>query len=181
MQIAELIKLIKNKKINGLNCDSRLVKRNSIFVAVKGAREDGSKFIAEAVDRGASFVVCDSRVKLSHSKLTTFIKVKDTRLALAQLASQFYKNPSRKVKVIGITGTNGKTTITYLLEAILKEAGLPSGVIGTINYRFKNKIIPAKNTTPGPIELQSMLARMQKEKISYTVMTNSNQAPKKLG
>ena len=176
MQIAELVKLIKNKRISGLSSNSRRVKKNSIFVAIRGAKEDGSKFINEAVERGAKFVVCDSKAKVNRLKSAAFIKVKDTRLALAELAVRFYRNPSRKVKVIGITGTNGKTTITYLLEAILKEAKISSGVIGTINYRFKNKVILAKNTTPGPLELQSILARMEKEKIKYAVMEVSSHA-----
>ena len=176
MQIAELVKLIKNYKVSGLSCNSRLVKKNSIFVAVQGAREDGSKFIAEAVDRGAKFIVCDPRVKISRLGPAAVIRVKDTRLALARLAAQFYRYPSQRIRVIGITGTNGKTTITYLLEAILREAGFPSGVIGTVNYRFKDKVIPAKNTTPGPIELQSILARMEKAKIKYAAMEVSSHA-----
>ncbi|MFA5150144.1 MAG: UDP-N-acetylmuramoyl-L-alanyl-D-glutamate--2,6-diaminopimelate ligase [Candidatus Omnitrophota bacterium] len=176
MQIAELVKLIKNQEISGLSSNSRLVRKNSIFVAVKGSRKDGSRFINEAVDRGAKFVVCDAGVKVNRFKPAEFIRVKNTRLALAGLASQFYRNPSRKVKVIGITGTNGKTTITYLLEAILKEAKFSSGVIGTINYRFKDKVIPAKNTTPGPVELQSILARMEKEKIKYAAVEVSSHA-----
>lgn len=176
MPIAELIKLIKERKVSGLSCNSRLVKKGSIFVAVKGAREDGGKFIAEAVDRGAKFIVCDPKVKINRLGSAAVIRVRDTRLALARLAVQFYGNPSQRVKVIGITGTNGKTTITYLLEAILKEAGSSCGVIGTINYRFKNKVIPAKNTTPGPIELQSMLARMEEEKIKYAAMEVSSHA-----
>ncbi|MDD2927388.1 MAG: UDP-N-acetylmuramoyl-L-alanyl-D-glutamate--2,6-diaminopimelate ligase [Candidatus Omnitrophica bacterium] len=176
MQIAELVRLIKNQKIRGLSSNSRLVKKDSIFVAVKGNRKDGSRFINEAVDRGAKFVVCGTEVKVDRLKPAEFIRVKDTRLALAGLASQFYRNPSRKVKVIGITGTNGKTTITYLLEAILQKAKFSSGVIGTINYRFTDKVIPAKNTTPGPVELQSLLARMEKEKIKYAPVEVSSHA-----
>jgi len=176
MRAEELIKLIKNNQVSGITADSKRVKKNFIFVAVKGVQLDGSKFIDEALARGARFIVCDAGVKLNCSVSAEFIKVKDTRLALAELAASFYKNPSKKLKVIGITGTNGKTTITYLLEALLKEAALCPGVIGTINYRFKHKIIPAKNTTPGPVELQSMLAEMAKKGVAYLAMEVSSHA-----
>ena len=177
MRIEEIIELIERNKISGISSNSRLIGRGFIFVAVKGAKEDGSKFIDEALSRGARFVVYDSRVRAAHyGPLAVFIKVKDTRLALARLAVSFYKNPSSKVKVIGITGTNGKTTVTYLLEALLKEAGLNPGVIGTVNYRFKNKIIPAKNTTPGALELQSVLAGMVDKGVDYVAMEASSHA-----
>ncbi|MDD2679807.1 MAG: UDP-N-acetylmuramoyl-L-alanyl-D-glutamate--2,6-diaminopimelate ligase [Candidatus Omnitrophica bacterium] len=176
MRTEDLVRLIKNKKIRGLSSNSRLVKKDFVFVAVKGAREDGSKFINAALKRGAKFIVCDTQAKVGRLGKAALIRVRDTRLALARLAAQFYRHPSRKIKVVGITGTNGKTTITYLLEAILKEAKFSSGVIGTINYRFKHKVIPAKNTTPGPLELQSMLARMEKEKIKYVAMEVSSHA-----
>lgn len=176
MRAEELIKLIKNKMVSGISSNSRLAGKNFIFVAVKGAQLDGSKFIDEAISKGAGFIVCDSGVKIRPDRGVEFIKVKDTRLALALLAACFYGDPSEKVKVIGITGTNGKTTITYLLEAILKEAGRHPGVIGTINYRYKNKIFPAKNTTPGPVEIQSMLADMAKKGIGYAAMEVSSHA-----
>lgn len=176
MQIEGLIKLITNHKVSGVSCNSQSVRENFIFVAVKGAKEDGSKFIDQALSRGARFVVYAKGVKAGRSKRATFIKVNDTRLALARLAAHFYQHPSKKVKVIGITGTNGKTTVTYLLEAIIKEAGLLPAVIGTINYRFKDKVIRAFNTTPGALELQSMLADMAKEKIDYAAMEVSSHA-----
>jgi len=110
------------------------------------------------------------------SEEASFIKVKDTRLALAKLAVKFYDHPSSNIKVIGITGTNGKTTVSYLIEALLKEAGFAPAVIGTVNYRFKNRVIPSKNTTPGPLELQSMLADMVREKINYAIMEVSSHA-----
>ena len=109
-------------------------------------------------------------------KNINFIEVKDTRKVLAKLVTEFYGDPSSRLKVIGITGTNGKTTISYLLEALLKESGLNPAVIGTVNYRFRDKVIPAKNTTPGPIELQSMLADMLSVGVDYTVMEVSSHA-----
>ncbi len=92
------------------------------------------------------------------------------------MAAEFYGNPSEKIKVVGITGTNGKTTLSYLLEAILKEANKIPAVIGTINYRFKDKVIPSKNTTPGPIELQSMLSDMHGSGVDYCLMEVSSHA-----
>jgi UDP-N-acetylmuramoyl-L-alanyl-D-glutamate--2,6-diaminopimelate ligase len=176
MRIEDLIKIIEKRRTGGITDKSGLVGKDFIFVAVKGAKADGSRFINEAVKNGAKFVVCDSKTKTVNPKSISFVKVRDTRGALSELAVSFYKDPSRKIKVIGVTGTNGKTTITYLLEALLKEAKLPAGVIGTINYRFKNKIIPAKNTTPGPLELHSMLSGMFKDGARYVAMEVSSHA-----
>jgi len=176
MRIEELVKLIEERKISGISSDSKRIKKGFIFVAVKGAKKDGSRFIDEALYRGAGFIVCDSKAKAGNSNKAVFIKVKDTRSALAILADSFYRNPSSKIKVIGITGTNGKTTVTYLLEALLKEARSNPAVIGTVNYRYKNKIIPAKNTTPGPLELQSLLADMLKKEVDYVAMEVSSHA-----
>ena len=176
MRIIELIRIIEKRQVGGITDKSGFVRKDFIFVAVKGAKLNGSRFINEAIENGAKFVVCDSKVKTVNSKSVSFVKVKDTRSALSELAARFYKNPSENLKVVGVTGTNGKTTVTYLLEALLKELKVPAGVIGTINYRFKNKIMPAKNTTPGPIEIQSMLAGMLKEGIRYVAMEVSSHA-----
>jgi len=175
MKIRKLIKSLDN--FSGISCNSKLVCNNFIFVAIKGTRENGNRFIDEAIDRGAKTVIVSSDVYRRPSSVKIpFIKVKDTRRALAELAVAFYGNPSAKIKVVGITGTNGKTTISYLIEALLKEAKVLPSVIGTVNYRFKDKIFPSKNTTPGPIELQSMLAQMQKEGINYCLMEVSSHA-----
>ncbi|MDO8662052.1 MAG: UDP-N-acetylmuramoyl-L-alanyl-D-glutamate--2,6-diaminopimelate ligase [Candidatus Omnitrophota bacterium] len=176
MRVEELTKLIKNRKVSGISSNSKTIRKNFIFVAVKGSQIDGSKFIGEALAKGAKFIVCDSNVKIKYSGPVKFIRVKDTRFALARLAACFYNDPSEKIKVIGITGTNGKTTISYLLEAILKESEAYPGVIGTVNYRYKNKVIPAKNTTPGPVEIQSLLADMAKGGIDYAAMEVSSHA-----
>lgn len=164
-------------EVKGLACDSSSVKDGFIFVAIKGTHEDGHRFIDEAIDRGAGAVVaCSSWFVSGRSAKIPVILVKDTRNALAKLAAQFYGRPSDKLKFIGVTGTNGKTTVTYLLEAILKEAGFNPGVIGTVNYRFNKKVIPSKNTTPGPLELQEMFSMMSKDGCDYVAMEVSSHA-----
>ncbi|MDD5237688.1 MAG: UDP-N-acetylmuramoyl-L-alanyl-D-glutamate--2,6-diaminopimelate ligase [Candidatus Omnitrophica bacterium] len=165
-------------EVKGITSNSKLVGSNFIFVAIKGNRQDGNIFIKEAIENGAKVIIASGLKThgLLSSNNVSFIKVKDTRQVLAKIAAQFYGNPSFKVKVVGITGTNGKTTISYLIEALLKKAKRSTAVIGTVNYRFNDKLIPAKNTTPGPVELESMLAQMAKEKIDYAIMEVSSHA-----
>ena len=168
---------IKDFDVRGISCDSKKISENFIFVAIKGNNADGHRFIKEAIDRGAKAVILQStEYRAQITEKISFIAVEDTRKALAKLAREFYGNPSSKIKIIGITGTNGKTTVSYLIEAVLKEAGRSPAVIGTVNYRFKDKVSPSKNTTPPPIELQSMLAQMQKEDIDYAIMEVSSHA-----
>lgn len=168
---------IEDFPVKGISCNSKQVLDNFIFVAIKGINADGHKFIQEAINKGAKAVVVQgSGFGFKGSEGASFIKVEDTRKALAKLAAKFYGNPSAKIKVIGITGTNGKTTVSYLIEALLKESGFTPAVIGTVNYRFKNKVIPSKNTTPGPLELQSMLAGMVRDNVDYAIMEVSSHA-----
>ncbi len=168
---------LKDFEVRGISCNSKQVLDNFIFVAIEGTRIDGHRFIKEAVEKGAKIVIARSYdAFLQLPKKVTFIRVDDTRKAIANLAAKFYGDPSSRIKVVGVTGTNGKTTITYLMEALLKEAGFLPAVIGTVNYRFKDKIIPSKNTTPGPVELQSLLADMVKDNINYAIMEVSSHA-----
>lgn len=187
MKIKELIKLsgiikkdipLKNFEVKGVTCDSRCVKNSFIFVAIHGSRQDGHKFIKEAIRRGAGAVIVELGMKkaINLRQNLPVIELNDTRKALAKLAVKFYRDPSSKIKVVGITGTNGKTTVSYLIEAILKKANFLPAVIGTINYRFKNKLLPSGNTTPGPVELQSMLAEMQKDKATHLLLEVSSHA-----
>lgn len=187
MTLNQLIKVLdigkipagfKDFQVRGIACNSKLVKDKFIFVAVKGNKDDGHKFISEAIARGAKVIIYQTpgHQDTSTSGQIPFIKVRDTREALASIASEFYGNPSSKVKVIGVTGTNGKTTVTYLIEALLKEAGFAPAVIGTINYRFNSKTILSKNTTPGPLELQEMLKKMSDKGCDYAVLEVSSHA-----
>ncbi|MFH0826679.1 MAG: UDP-N-acetylmuramoyl-L-alanyl-D-glutamate--2,6-diaminopimelate ligase [Candidatus Omnitrophota bacterium] len=187
MKIRRLLQSVVNLKeypdlsdfeVKGLSCHSRLTKKNHVFVAIKGNQEDGRAYIEEAILRGAKAVILEGErtEKLKKLHHVPFIKVKDARLALAVLSAIVYGYPSSRIKVIGVTGTNGKTTVTYLLEALLKEFSAHPGVIGTINYRFQDKVFPSKNTTPGPLEIQSMLAGMLKQGADYCIMEVSSHA-----
>lgn len=174
-------------EVRGISSNSKQIKQDFIFVAIKGFSDDGSRFIEEAVERGAKAIVYSGvplpalRMKEAGGRSLSgegvfFIEVEDARKALAGLAVEFYGNPSLKVKVVGITGTNGKTTVSYLIEAILKEARLLSAVIGTVNYRYNKYLVPAGNTTPAPVELQEMLAGMSREGVGYALIEVSSHA-----
>jgi UDP-N-acetylmuramoyl-L-alanyl-D-glutamate--2,6-diaminopimelate ligase len=168
---------LENLEVKGVTCNSKDVKKDFVFVAIRGNRQDGSHFIKEAIAKGASLVVVQD--KLTKLKIKGKIKclvVNDCRKFLAETAHKFYGSPSARIKVAGITGTNGKTTITYLIEALAKESGLACGVIGTINHRFGGKKITAKNTTPGAQELQSLLAQMHARQVKYCAMEVSSHA-----
>ncbi|MDD5594815.1 MAG: UDP-N-acetylmuramoyl-L-alanyl-D-glutamate--2,6-diaminopimelate ligase [Candidatus Omnitrophica bacterium] len=177
LDILRPLKIKEDFEVKGIACNSKGIKPGYLFVAIKGNKDDGNKFIEEAIKNGANCIVAQvPGAGCQVSEKTCFIEVKDARKALAKLAAQFYGHPSGKMKVIGITGTNGKTTVTYLLEAILKANQIHPAVIGTINYRFKNKIIPAKNTTPGPLELQLLFYEMGQEGVEYAIMEVSSHA-----
>lgn len=168
---------IADMKVKGITCDSKEVKKDFLFVAIKGKSRDGNSFISEAITRGACIVAVQG--KLPAIKLPPKVKligVKDSRAFFAHACAEFYRHPSRDIKVIGITGTNGKTTITYLIEAIAKKAKLSCGVIGTISHRFKDRVIKAKNTTPGAKELQGYLSKMLSQGVKYCAMEVSSHA-----
>lgn len=161
-------------EVLGVFANSKEVKDNSLFVAVKGAKADGSGFISEALKNGAVCVAAEDISLAIKYPQADFIRVKDSRGALAELADEFFEHPSGQIKTVGVTGTNGKTTITYLIRAVLEQAGLSSGIIGTINHLFKDRIIPAQNTTPGPLELQSLLRDMVSAGCDYCLMEVSS-------
>jgi UDP-N-acetylmuramoyl-L-alanyl-D-glutamate--2,6-diaminopimelate ligase len=149
----------ENLEIKGLTSDSRDVKKGYIFVAVKGSSQDGHKYLADAVQRGACALVIENVENVFPN--VTIVRVPDTRAALSELASRFYNYPSKDMNLIGITGTNGKTTTSYILESILKEEGRNVGVIGTINYRYKEKFFQASLTTPESNDLMKIMGEMR--------------------
>ena len=159
------------KEIGGIAYHSNRVEKGFLFVAIRGMEVDGHKFIEEAIQRGAEAVLLEEGQEISNR---TMIFVPNSRRALAKISSNFYGDPSSKIDLIGITGTNGKTTTTYLLESIFKKAGYAAGVIGTINYRFGQKITPASNTTPESLDLQRILWEMHREGTSHVIMEVSS-------
>ncbi len=147
------------------------MEKGFLFAAIRGLEFDGHQFIEEAIERGAQAVLLEEGRELPNR---TTIFVPNSRQALAKAASNFFGNPSSKVKLVGITGTNGKTTTTYLLESIFKKAGYSVGVIGTINYRYGQKVTRASNTTPESLDLQRILWEMVNEGISHVIMEVSS-------
>lgn len=158
----------------GIAYDSRKVKPGDLFVAIPGFKVDGTAFIQQAIANGATTIVAEKEVEVPAK--VNFQKVPSARSALAHLANKFYDYPSQKVKLIGITGTNGKTTVSYLIESILKTAGFKVGVIGTVGARIDGKELPSTLTTPESLELQEMLAEMVKQGVTHVVMEVSSHA-----
>lgn len=185
MKFSDIYKVLKNPqninkfydfKVKGIACDSKEVRPGDIFVAIKGPNLDGHVFIDQAIAKRAKAIIVQSILNLPKELNVNIIKVKDTRKALSDMAAKFYMYPTKKLKIVGITGTNGKTTISYLIEAMLKEAKIKSGVIGTINYHIGGKIISAKNTTPGQLELQKLFKLMSDKKAEYVCLEVSSHA-----
>jgi len=160
--------------IAGLTQNSRQVLNGYLFVALRGEKTDGHLFIEDAVKAGAVAVVCEEEDFPVHG--ATKIVVPDGRRALALLADAFYGHPSAGIRVIGITGTNGKTTVSYLVRHALARAGINSGLVGTIEYRVDGRTIPAQRTTPDPVLLNSLLAEMVARGCGAAVLEVSSHA-----
>ncbi|MBT8341350.1 MAG: UDP-N-acetylmuramoyl-L-alanyl-D-glutamate--2,6-diaminopimelate ligase, partial [Desulfatitalea sp.] len=143
-----------------------------LFVAVKGFAADGHDFAAQAVARGAAVVIGERPVQVD----VPVVQVSDSRKALAVLAAEYFGHPSRRMTVVGITGTNGKTTTSYLIEAIAKAAGFSVGVIGTINYRYAGQTFDNPVTTPESLDLQRILSEMHAAGVTHVVMEISSHA-----
>jgi len=153
--------------------DSRKAEPGCLFAALRGVKADGAAFIKPAVDKGAAAVLYE-KYKGERPAGVTFVKVADARLTMALVASAFYGRPSEKLKLAGITGTNGKTTTSYLIKAVLESAGSGVGLLGTISYRVGDKVLPAPNTTPESVDLQSYLAGMVDAGAAYAVLEVSS-------
>ncbi|HJO00411.1 MAG TPA: Mur ligase family protein, partial [Nitrospinaceae bacterium] len=159
-----------NREISSVVFDSRKVEAGSLFIAVHGFQQDGFKFINDAIARGASAFVTEASIadlknlKLDENNITA-VCVDDCRSALAWIGSQFYHRPSDRMDVYGVTGTNGKTTVTYILDAIHKVRKATSGIIGTIHYSYGDADITAPMTTPESLDINRMLHEMTVRKI----------------
>lgn len=190
MKLKELLIGIENVKVRGdveleiksIENNSQNVKPGSLFVAIKGFDFDGHEFVEEAIKNGATAVMLDMSADLKSIKLSkdmTVILSTNTRADLAKLACNFYKDPSRHFKLIGVTGTKGKTTTTYMIKSILEKAGHKVGLIGTIaNYIGEEMISESNRTTPESLELQELFYKMALEKVDFVVMEVSSQSLK---
>ncbi|MDZ8117119.1 UDP-N-acetylmuramoyl-L-alanyl-D-glutamate--2,6-diaminopimelate ligase [Pontiella agarivorans] len=161
-------------EFGGVTYDSRKVKPGDLFVAVSGYQLDGSEFITQAVSGGATVVVSENRLDLGSG--VAHVQVSDSRKALAEISAVFYGELSKKMKVIGVTGTNGKTTTTYMIRDILRHAGYKTGLLGTVAYEIGGRSIPASRTTPEAPDIHSMFAQMDEAGCEYVVMEVSSHA-----
>lgn len=170
----------KNVPIFSIEYDSRKVRNNSLFVAIEGLSSDGHLFIPDAIARGASAVVVSKNRASEFSSLgndrVAILSSENTRSALSKISAVFYDHPSQSCKVIGITGTNGKTSTTYMVESIAKVAGLSPGVIGTIEYRWKGRRETSPNTTPESRDLQELIFHMKHDGVNCIIMEVSSHA-----
>ncbi len=187
-----------DREISAVCCDSRKTENDSVFVAVKGLKVNGHDFLSDAIKRGAKALVVENNImgrghgsgvreklapcppKQVRGRLlplapdVTYITVPDSRKALALMSDRFYGRPSEDMSIIGITGTNGKTTTSYLISSIIEAEGFKTGIVGTIDYRFDGEIIPAPNTTPESLDLHGLFRKMSDRKVKYCVMEVSS-------
>jgi UDP-N-acetylmuramoyl-L-alanyl-D-glutamate--2,6-diaminopimelate ligase len=182
MDLQQLVRELKpvsvegalDREVSGIAYDSRRVTPGMVFVAVPGQRTDGHEYINIALERGATAIICERNGILPQR--ATKIKVADVREALARVAASFYGNPSLKLKVIGVTGTNGKTTVSFMVKSILEATGIKTGLLGTVHYEIGDRVIPAQRTTPESLEVQHMMAQMVKAGCQACVMEVSSHA-----
>ncbi|MBR5061967.1 MAG: UDP-N-acetylmuramoyl-L-alanyl-D-glutamate--2,6-diaminopimelate ligase [Prevotella sp.] len=183
----KLIDLIKNIKplqvigngevdIYGVNIDSRQIGKGHLFIAMKGTQVDGHKFIGKAIELGAAAILCEDLPDTVPYPNVTFVQVASTEDAVGKVATCFYGNPSTKVQLVGVTGTNGKTTIATLLYSMFRKMGHKCGLLSTVCNYIDGKAIPASHTTPDAIELNKLLAQMVDEGCEYVFMECSSHA-----
>jgi UDP-N-acetylmuramoyl-L-alanyl-D-glutamate--2,6-diaminopimelate ligase len=180
VKLSDLAEAVAGERVNfreadirGVTCDSRLVQSGAIFVAVSGTKLDGSSFIDEAIRRGASAIF--SEKPIPNCPVPVFV-VPSAREALSDLAVRFYGDPTSKMNVVGVTGTNGKTTSTYILRSIFEAAGEKVGVLGTISHSVGSRTLPSDNTTPGADTLQKYFAEMAAADCKSAAMEVSSHA-----
>ncbi len=162
-------------EISAIHFDSRKVAQGTLFVAVVGTQVDGHQFIATSVGQGAVAVVCE-QLPDTLNEGVTYIEVESSAQALGVIASNFYGNPSARLKLVGVTGTNGKTTIVTLLHQLFMKLGYNSGLLSTVNNKINDKVIPATHTTPDAVQLNALLAQMVKEGCTHAFMEASSHA-----
>lgn len=162
-----------NRKVSGIVFDSRKAVENSLYVALKGTVADGHSFIDSAVGKGAKVIVCEVLPENFNPEIT-YVKVKDSSKTLGQLASNFYGNPSEQLTLVGITGTNGKTSVSTLLFDVFTALGFKCALISTVEYRIAGEVIPSTHTTPDVVTLNQILAKAVYEGCEYAFMEVSS-------
>lgn len=169
-------------EVTGIQIDSRLIKSGDVFVAVKGTMTDGHVYIDKAIEKGAVAIVCEELPEKSDERII-YIKVSNTEDIVGQLATNFYGNPTSKLKLIGVTGTNGKTTIATLLYHLFRKFGYKVGLVSTVCNYIDDEALPTEHTTPDPITLNRLLGRMADEGCKYAFMEVSSHsvAQKRIG
>jgi len=183
MRLNELLKNVEvlntlgdvDVEITGVNIDSRRIEAGHLFVAIPGTQTDGHKFIPKAIEQGAAAVLCENMPE-THESGVTYIVVASTESCVGEIATQFYGDPSRKLKLVGVTGTNGKTTIATLLYNMFRKFGHKCGLLSTVCNYIEDEAIPADHTTPDPIELNRLLAQMVDAGCEYAFMECSSHA-----
>ena len=183
MKLSELLKNIKpidiqgnsDANITGVNIDSRRIEKGHLFVAIKGTQTDGHKYIPKALELGAVAVLCEDMPAEKHEGVT-YIQVESTESAVGPVATLFYGDPSSKLKLVGVTGTNGKTTIATLLYNMFRKFGHKCGLLSTVCNYIEGEAIPTDHTTPDPIELNQLLGRMVDAGCEYAFMECSSHA-----
>jgi UDP-N-acetylmuramoyl-L-alanyl-D-glutamate--2,6-diaminopimelate ligase len=163
-----------NIDINKIEYNSQKIESNDVFVAIKGYKEDGNDYIKEAVEKGAVCIVTEDELNASKLPNITIVRVQNSRIALSLIASKYYDFPARKLKLIGITGTKGKTTTAYMIRDILNASGKKTGMIGTIYNTYGNVCIEASRTSPESLDLQKLLKDMVDAQMEYVVMEVSS-------
>lgn len=186
MKCEELLKGLSYECIRGsIDCeikqvvyDSRKLSQGCLFICICGYNVDGHSFAKEAAQKGAAAIVVQKDVELPYDSEITVIRVEDTRYAMAFISAAYFGHPADRLKVIGITGTKGKTTTTYLIKSILEKAGYKVGLVGTIETIIGEKHIPASNTTPESFLLQQYFMEMEKAGCQIVVMEVASQGLK---
>ncbi len=174
MKLIDLIECnekLESLEITGVTCDSRQVKEGYAFVCIVGALSDGHDYANKALENGAAVIIAERDLGLQNQ-----VVVEDTHIALANMSATWFGNPSYYLKLIGVTGTNGKTSVTYMLKKVLEAFGYKVGLVGTIQNMIGEEIIPASNTTPNAYDLNSLFAQMRDKGCTYVIMEVSSHA-----
>ena len=183
MKLSELLRNVEVTTLEGsaevgitaVDIDSRQVKEGHLFVAIKGTQTDGHQYISKAVEQGAAAILCEE-MPAERKSGVSYIQVSSTETAIGPVATTFYGNPTSKLILVGVTGTNGKTTIATLLYNMFRKLGYKCGLLSTVCNYIEDEAVPASHTTPDPIELNSLLARMVAAGCQYAFMECSSHA-----